>query len=261
MLLPKEHGAYGQMIFPLVTAFAVAGVNRPALLIATAVVASFVAHEPLLVLLGRRGALAARGQSRRAVVWLACFGTLAIVSGVLALRSVSYGVWWSFLLPLVPALVVAGAISAKREKSSLGEVAVAMAFSLVSVPVSIAAGAASSTGLAVGIVFAAIFVTTTLAVRVVVLRVRAGGNVRAARSTSATVLVLIAVAGVALMSAAFRSLLPWSSLVAAAPGLVVAAWVTIFPTSPARLRTLGWTLVVTSAAAAVILVLGLPRGC
>ena len=31
-LLPKEHGAYGQLAFPLVTAFAVAGVTMPALL-------------------------------------------------------------------------------------------------------------------------------------------------------------------------------------------------------------------------------------
>ncbi len=50
--LPKEHGAYGQLAFPLVTALAVSGTSVPAGLIALAVVACFLAHEPLLVLLG-----------------------------------------------------------------------------------------------------------------------------------------------------------------------------------------------------------------
>ncbi len=54
-LLPKEHGAYGQMAFPLATAFAVAGMNAPALLIGVAVLAGSLAHEPVLVLLGMRG--------------------------------------------------------------------------------------------------------------------------------------------------------------------------------------------------------------
>jgi hypothetical protein len=37
-LLPREHGAYGQMAFPLVTAFGVAGVSAGGLLLATAIV-------------------------------------------------------------------------------------------------------------------------------------------------------------------------------------------------------------------------------
>jgi len=38
--LPREHGAYGQMAFPLVTAFGVAGVSAGGLLMATAVIYS-----------------------------------------------------------------------------------------------------------------------------------------------------------------------------------------------------------------------------
>ena len=55
-LLPKEHGAYGQIAFPLATAFVVAGVSTAGLLLAAAVVAGFLAHEPAAVLLGLRGA-------------------------------------------------------------------------------------------------------------------------------------------------------------------------------------------------------------
>jgi hypothetical protein len=66
------------MALPLVTSFAVAGVTAPAL-IALAVVAGFVMHEPLSVLLGRRGACEQRAQWRRAAMWL---GTTAIRRGV-----------------------------------------------------------------------------------------------------------------------------------------------------------------------------------
>jgi len=39
-MLPKEHGAYGQIAFPIVTAFLVAGVSTSGLLMATAVIAA-----------------------------------------------------------------------------------------------------------------------------------------------------------------------------------------------------------------------------
>ena len=63
-LVPREHGAYGQLAFPLITSFLVAGVSTVSLLIAASVVAGFLAHEPLLVLVGRRGARAQRQQRR-----------------------------------------------------------------------------------------------------------------------------------------------------------------------------------------------------
>ena len=49
-MLPREHGAYGQLAFPLVTALVIAGVTLSGVLIAVAAIAGFLAHEPLLVL-------------------------------------------------------------------------------------------------------------------------------------------------------------------------------------------------------------------
>ena len=51
-MLPREHGAYGQIAFPTLTAFLVSDVSVAGLLIAAAVVAGFLAHEPAAVLLG-----------------------------------------------------------------------------------------------------------------------------------------------------------------------------------------------------------------
>ena len=153
-LLPREHGAYGQMALPLVTSFAIAGVTVPALLIALAVVAGFVMHEPLSVLLGRRGAREKRAQWRRAATWLGTTAALVVGAGLMGVWLMPPSGRWSLLLPVLPAALLGVTIRVKREKSSLGEVAVALAFSSVAVPVCLAAGAPIVRAFAVGIAFA-----------------------------------------------------------------------------------------------------------
>jgi hypothetical protein len=254
-LVPREHGAYGQLAFPLITSFLVAGVSTVSLLIAASVVAGFLAHEPLLVLIGRRGARAQRHQRRQAITALVVEGTVAAAAGVSALVLAPPTVRWSLLLPLVPAVCLAIAIVIEHEKRAFGEVAAALTFSSLAAPLCLAAGASLRAALGVAIAFAAIFVTATLAVRVVILRVRGGGNPRAERTTRVAVWVVSATSLVALTWASAHALTPWATVIAAAPGLIGAVWLSTRPPSPAYLRTVGWTLVGTSGAAAAILVL------
>jgi hypothetical protein len=255
-IFPREHGAYGQLAFPMLTSFFVAGVSAAALLIAVSVVASFLAHEPLLVLLGHRGARARRDRHRQAVAALAAEGTVAGLAGLLALALAPALVRWSLIVPIGAAALLVIAIAIEHEKRALGEVAVALTFSSVAVPLCLAAGAPLRPALSVAFAFAAIFVTATLAVRAVILRVRGGGNPRAERLTRVAVwIVSIAwLVGMAWTSA--RGLTSWTTIAAAAPGLMSALWLSVQPPSPASLRTVGWTLVATSAAAAVILSVG-----
>jgi hypothetical protein len=254
-LLPKEHGAYGQMAFPLVTSLAVAGVTAPALLIALAIVAAFLAHEPLLLLLGRRGERMKRREWPRALAWLGITSATAAGAGAAAWWTMAPHIRWALLLLLGPALVIGAMITRQRERSALGEMAVALAFSLAAVPVCLAAGAPASTGLAVGIAFAVTFVTGTLGVRAIVATRR--GRDLASSSTRRNLLALATGAGAALAVAASRMVLPWATLLAAAPGLAVATSLALFPPSPKRLRTVGWTLVAVSAGAALILIAAL----
>jgi len=58
----------------------------------------------------------------------------------------------------------------------------------------------------------------------------------------------------ALTLAAFRALLPWSIVTAVVPGLALSLVVATRPPAPARLRTIGWTLVSISVLTAAILV-------
>ena len=256
-MLPREHGAYGQLLFPLVTSFAVAGLSITATIIGLIVVAGFLAHEPLLVLLGRRGVRAQRDRRGAAIAALAAAAIVAIGCTVLALVLAPRSMWWSFLLPILPGACLAIAIALELEKRALGEVTAALTFSFAAVPMCLASGASTTTAISISIAFAAIFVTATLAVRVVILRVRGGGDPRAVRATRLTVLTLASVIGIALVAATARHTMPWPTIAAAAPGLIGAVWLALRPPSPARLRTVGWTLVATSATAAAVLIAGL----
>jgi hypothetical protein len=248
---PKEHGAYGQLAFPLLTALAIAGASTPALLLTLALVALFIAHEPLL---GRRGARIRREQGRRAATWLACATATGAAAGVAGFQTAPETARLALVIPLVSALVLGGAIAAGREKTTLGELPAALAFSSAAVPVAQAAGASMRVAGAVAAAFALVYATQTLAVRSVILAVRGGGDPiasHAARRTAPAVGVtgLIAIAG-----AAARDLVPWATAVAVLPGLVAVGWIVLAPPPPTRLRRVGWTLVGASVATAAILV-------
>src|SRR5688572_9798586 len=84
-MLPREHGAYGQLLFPLTTALAIGRPGRAAFAWAAASALAFLAHEPLVVLAGLRGSRASRDDRQRARRWLAAYLTGAALLGSLAL--------------------------------------------------------------------------------------------------------------------------------------------------------------------------------
>jgi len=256
MMFPREHGAYSQMTLPLVTSYATAGVSLPAVLTGLAVVLGFLAHEPLMVLLGRRGPRVKQELGARAATLFAAFGVVVVLVSVLAVWTAPAAARWSFVLPLVPALVVAVGVMRKQEKSGPAEIAVALAFSLAAVPICLAAGATTGLALSIGAAFIVVFVAGVLAVRVVILKVRAGGNPQAVRATRLMLTALLVIAAVVFTLAAARAALPWAPAVAILPN-AIATLALAFRRSIPKLKTVGWTLMSTSTAAAVILIAGL----
>jgi hypothetical protein len=253
---PKEHGAYGQLAFPLMTALLISEASAATLAWVLAVVAAFIAHEPALVLCGRRGPRQRREQGRQAAVVFALTGVGAVALATLAILAAPAGERWLFVVPMVPALVVALTIVKGSEKSSLGEIAAAFAFALAAVPAAVSAGASVQAAAAIAVVFGVIFIAGTLAVRIVILRVRGGGNPAAVRATRNAVMGVSAVALAGLTVAGWRDALPWIPLAAAAPALAFAVAVAINPPRPVRLRALGWSLVALTTLAAVVLIAG-----
>src|SRR5262249_5726331 len=84
-LLPREHGAYAQLLVPLATALALRPPSWSSVLFALAACCAFLANEPLLVALGHRGKRACELDGAHAVRRLAITACGAVVAGVAAL--------------------------------------------------------------------------------------------------------------------------------------------------------------------------------
>ena len=252
MLLPREHGAYGQLLFPLLSALLIGQPAAGAYLLGAAAVAAFLAHEALLVVLGQRGQRAAREQRADARRSLALFGGFCAVTGTVSLFVLPRPALNLLALPVVLALLVGAAVVLHRERSTLGEMLVAVALTSLSLPVALAGQATRAEALTLFVVFSAVFVTATVAVRAMIGRVtKAGGP----PPLLAGALALFVVVGLAV--AAFVGTLAPVAPYAALPVCAVALGLTASPPSPRHLRTIGWTLVGATLLTAVFLVAAL----
>lgn len=246
-LAPREHGAYGQLFVPLVTAFAMGHFKVGVLAIAVAVVAVFFAHEPLLILFGRRGEKARREDGARARSRAIGLGAIAIAAGAVAAAMAP----WSAVLAggpvLLAASVVAWLAARGEEKTAAGEVFAAGSLSGASIPVGLAAGVPLGAAAGAWCAFTLAFAASTLAVRSVI------SHAKAPVAAPRRVLPVLAIAIAAPLAAA---VVPAWCAVAAAPMIATALWIAAFPPSPRSLRKVGWTLVGSSLAASATLIAG-----
>jgi hypothetical protein len=252
-VIPKEHGAYGQLLFPLLTAL---GVGRPRLAplaLVGAAVAAFGAHEPLLVLMGRRGGRAARERRVEAWRWLVAFAGTAAALGLAAFVAMPDTARVALLVPVSLASVLGALIALRREHTAAGEIVSALSLSSLALPAALAAQVSFVAALTCTLAFAAAFVSAIVCVRPMV----AWAQGRAGPWTRVTAGALAAggVAGLAVLSraGAISGSGPWAALPVCGVGL----WLVVAPPSPRHLRRVGWTLVGATIVTAVVLVLGL----
>ena len=231
MLIPREHGAYGQLLFPLLSALLIGHPAPGAYLLGAAAVAAFLAHESLLVVLGQRGSRAAREQRSAARRSLGLFGGFGFVTGLVALVVLPRGALLSLLLPMVLAALVGAAVVMHRERTSSGEVLAAVALSSVSVPVALAGGVPLAGALTIFLVFASVFVTATVAVRAMIARViRKDGPSPA--GAAALTLALIAALAISAATGRLSPVAPYAAL----PVCAIALGLTARPPAPRHLR-------------------------
>lgn len=252
MLVPREHGAYGQLLFPVLTALLIGRPAAAAYLLAAAGTAAFLAHEPLLVLLGQRGSRAARNQ--RAEAWRSLFvsGSVAVVAGIGGVILFPRTLLHVLLVPLALAAIVGGLVASGRERTTTGEMLAATALSSLSFPVALAGHTGGVAAHTVFITFAAVFCTATIAVRALIGRTARGGGPSPIIAGAATVFVVAAL----WLAAEYRfvaSIAPWAALPVALVGLGLTVW----PPAPRHLRTIGWTLVGATLLSAAILIVAL----
>ncbi len=250
-LLPREHGAWGQLLFPLAVALALGRPRLASDALALAALFAFVAHEPLQVLLGARGPRVRTEEGTRARRWLAALAVGAVLLGLSGVARAPREARLSLAVPLGLGVLAAFLALTHRERTVGGQLAVGAALASPGVPVAVAGGASFTAALAAWVSFTLAFGLAELAARAVSARGRAG---RAAFPLRA--LAALAVPVVALLVAP-RLALPWpwaASLVAPA---LVAAWACLAPVTARRLPTVGWSLLAASLTTAALLISGL----
>jgi YwiC-like protein len=253
-LLPREHGAYAAVAFPLITALSLGAPSAVQLLWIVGCVAVFLAHEPLLIMLGERGrrshtALGAR--ARRTAYGLAA---LAIASGGLG--------WWlappaariALILPLALGALLLRLILTHRERSLPGELLACVTLSSVVIPIALAGGAAPRAAIVAGAIWCTVSALATLTVRATIARAKQTANHR--RLTYAT----IAFSAAALFAACLlirADILPMLAAAAILPFVFLAVAIGLVHVHPRHLRAMGWSLVGSNVFTLIALLVGL----
>lgn len=248
-LAPREHGAYGQLGVPLVAGLALGRPNLVGVCLTFAAVAAFLAHEPVLVLLGQRGNKARVQDGPRAGRRLGVLGGAAVVLGALGFVLAPMETRLAVLPPALLAAAVVWFVWRKQEKTAVGEIVAAAALSGAGLPVAMAGGVALGRAGLAWAVWTAAFLVATLAVRAVIARAKKLGSGPLVLSVVATLATLTASIGLA-----FSGQVPYAVPIALSPFVVMGLGVCVAPVSTKQLRRVGWALVAASVATLVILV-------
>ena len=239
-LLPREHGAYAQLGFPLVTGLVYARGDLAAAGFAVAAAALFLAHEPVAVLAGVRGKRLQeqlRAPARRRILALAAAAALGLAA---ALALAPPRAWLAATLPGGLALLLLPLLGTRRLKSLPAEMLVAAVFSSSVMPLALCGPASwRGAGVAAVVWFAAVVpaILSVHAIKVAFKRKTEGRWTLVAAPGLAAAIVVAAVA-------AAWALPPWGRAVLAVlpPALAVIALGVIRP-HPKHLKRVGWTMV------------------
>lgn len=252
-LLPREHGSYGQLLFPLINGLALGEINLAACVLSLAPLCGLFAHEPLLVALGQRGRRVRRQQGRRALLWLGPLGGGAIISVTAGLVLAPGLARLLLIVPLFLAASLLGFIASRRERTTWGEVVAALALSSWVLPVALAGKAQLAHAVACWVVWGGAFTVATVAVRAVLL-------LNDQRTSSALVPTTVSLAVLTLAATGVLAgigILPPITPLALCPICLLALALTAFPPPLSKLRTVGWSLMGSSTMTLILLLVGL----
>jgi hypothetical protein len=251
-LWPREHGAYMQLAFPMVSAWILGRPGFTAFALGVAAWAVFLAHEPLMVVAGRRGPRRQREQGPAAV------GRLTVLTGVAGgLGAVALWLAQPLVRWLVVVMACVGAVSlvlawVGRERHLLSEVYLSFALAAVALPVAVASGLAVEHALLLVGTWTVAFTLGTVAARGVLLQKRDGE--RGLRFASALAVMAGAGGGALAATGVVAPMFAFAPL----PFVAVALVLTVSPPSPRRMMAIGFALL--GACLATLLILALARG-
>jgi hypothetical protein len=249
-LLPREHGAYAQLGFPLLTGLILARGAPGAVAFTGAAIAAFLAHEPMAIIMGVRGVRlrdALVGSARRRLWLLGGLGVLALMAAIFLAPGRA---WRAALVPAVPGLVLVPLFLTNRVKTVAGEFVAATAFSAALLPVALSGRATGPDAW----VAAAVWLGAVLPAIVSVHAVKAAHKRRPRGHWLMVAAPAVALlAGLVALGAAQWLPHPASRALAVLPPVLAVLLISILRPHPRHLKRIGWTMVGANVATLVLL--------
>lgn len=258
-MIPREHGAYAELLFPIATVFLAGAPTTSTVLLAIAAIAAFLANEPLLVLVGDRGTRLQRTESDRAKRALLVFALVAVGAGIAGVLTAPPSAQIAVILPMLLGGGVFLIAVQGLERSMFGQGLAAAALSSVAVPLGLSAGLGVTASFSVALIWAVTALLGTSIVRLTVARTKAKTKEeKASVAFKRTLLIAacLAVIGVGAAAPFGQSLGLWV-LAAAVPVAVVVLIMAVFRPTSHRLRMMGWSLVGASLLSLIAVVTAL----
>jgi hypothetical protein len=242
VLWPREHGTYGELLFPLATALILGRPGLVALGLSAIALGGFLAHEGLVVAMGRRGDRARREDGPRARTSLLCFGGVALVGAAVALPALEKSTAIATTVAMALACVAIGAAWLGAERRVTGTLIAAVALSAWCAPVALASGLPTATSYALWLIWFAAFAMSTAAVESVMAR----SARRSPRSAQVLCVGLAVIANGGLIASTRYDLLPAAVATTLMPMSLAALLIAGKPIPARRMRAIGWAIVALS---------------
>ncbi len=249
-LWPREHGAYAQLGIALACG-AVLGHGFRGICQALLTLALFLASEPILVLLGRRGGVSRDAAQVRAALRLLILGSLIILMAGFAWAGAPAGQLAGILPAALLGAALFGLFLFKLERTAPGELLAAWAFSASAGAVAALGGAGGRRATLLALLLAAMFTQATAIVHLHLIALKRSApwpRALAAIFCLATAAGALALSKPGLARAAGAALLPMAA---------ASVWVWSTSAAPRKLKELGWAATACGFVGGALAVLGL----
>lgn len=255
-MVPREHGAYAELLFPMVTVFLAGSPTMATVLLAIGGIAAFLANEPLLVLVGERGTRLQRTESDRAKRALLVFSLFAVGAGVAGFLMAPRPARLAVILPMLLGGGLFLIAVQRLERSAFGEGLAAAALSSTAVPLGLSAALSIKESLSVTFIWAVVALLGTSIVRLTVARTKAKTDAdKASVAFKRTLLIVACLVVIAVGCAApFGQRVGLWVSAAAVPVAVVVLVMTVARPTARSLRLMGWSLVGASLVSLIAVV-------
>ncbi len=251
-LLPREHGAYAEILLPLAAVLIAGEIGQAAVLLTVAALCGFFAHEPVSILLGRRGGRRRAELRAAASAWLSVLVLAGGACAAVVVWNADVALRAAVLAPLGLVAWAALVLSTGAERTTVGEIVVGTTLASSAIPIGVAAGLSLATSVAIAAVWAVGAGLATATVRGIILAAKRTASWQPEAAIVASVAVLGLAAGLSTVGGAPIWLAP-----ALCPLAMLSVALGAFRPRPARVRQVGWSFVAANLVTLGIVVAGI----